>query len=255
MLELDHLTVSGDVTFGKQVTVKVRTSDICERVHTLCAYPNLLFLYNRERLSLSLITETESTSRPERCWRTRSFQETCASWTTETFTSELQPHPSRHLDIYMCVCVCLCVSVETCASWTPETFRTELQPHPSRHLDIYMCVSLCLCVCGNLRILDHWDLYKWTTASSITSPGHLHVCVSVSLCVWKPAHLGPLRPSQANYSLIHHVTWTFTCVCVCVNVCQIWVWQSKAVQLALSACMKTIRIDCVLLTKTGFAAM
>ncbi len=142
MLELDHLTVSGDVTFGKQVTVKVRTSDICERVHTLCAYPNLLFLYNRERLSLSLITETESTSRPERCWRTRSFQETCASWTTETFTSELQPHPSRLLDIYM-------------------------------------CVSLCLCVCGNLRILDHWDLHKRTTASSITSPGHLRVCVCV----------------------------------------------------------------------------
>ncbi len=102
MLELDHLTVSGDVTFGNKSHSRYERL-IFVSVYTLCAYRNLLFLYTRERLSLSLITETESTSRPERCWRTRSFQETCASWTTEAFTTELQPRPSIHLDTYTCV--------------------------------------------------------------------------------------------------------------------------------------------------------
>ena len=46
MLELDHLTVSGDVTFGKNVTLKVGRLSDTAYMHTymyLCNFPLMLY--------------------------------------------------------------------------------------------------------------------------------------------------------------------------------------------------------------------
>ena len=79
ILELDHLTVSGDVTFGTNITLKV--SVYC--VLYICIY--LLLPYRELSLSL-LIMENGLTFPQGLCWKTKLYLEICVFWTIELLT-------------------------------------------------------------------------------------------------------------------------------------------------------------------------
>lgn len=84
MLEADHLTVSGDVSFGKDVSLKVSIiyHDQPEKKTFFKPSEPSVNQDFRERLSLLPTTVTVLTSHQEPFWRTRSFPETCAFSTT-----------------------------------------------------------------------------------------------------------------------------------------------------------------------------
>lgn len=75
IIELDHLTVSGDVTFGKSVSLRV--SSLRTVMNTLT------FFISRELSSLSQTMEIVLISQLEQFWKIRSSPATCESWTTK----------------------------------------------------------------------------------------------------------------------------------------------------------------------------
>lgn len=101
ILELDHLTVSGDVWFGRGVSLKVRLlssvriwgqdegSFGTSGSMTTQYWPHVIALLPfRAPSSSSLTTATESIFLPVPFWRTKSFRAICVFWITRPRSTE-----------------------------------------------------------------------------------------------------------------------------------------------------------------------
>jgi len=75
ILELDHLTVSGDVTFGTNITLKV--------IVYYCVYSITLVIHSRVQSSLLLIMGKGLIFHLELCLKIKLFLEICVFWTTD----------------------------------------------------------------------------------------------------------------------------------------------------------------------------
>lgn len=145
----------------------------------------MLCVVYRGLLSSLLIMETESTSQLERCWRTRLFQETCASWTTETITTKIQPLHWLHVQ-HVTGRICLCVRQTRVLSFTCPlddwikysglsnanfplktdhrsvvivTCESELESLSCRFKPI--CLHFSLCLTQSCHVESRNEVFKW----------------------------------------------------------------------------------------------
>lgn len=80
IIELDHLTVSGDVTFGRSVSLRVSGCFLLNDIYFLRLFCNL----NRALLLLLPITVIVLIYRPGPFWKTKLFPAICVFWIIKT---------------------------------------------------------------------------------------------------------------------------------------------------------------------------